>query len=97
VLCRRRGDLEAARLRGLPPSELHHVAKPARLEIRPVAQRRHDLARRTLLQPAQRGQVHVVVVVVTHQDDIDVREVVERYAGGVDAGRAGPLHRAHAK
>jgi hypothetical protein len=51
-----------------------------------VAERRQDRTRAQAREPRQRGDVHVVVVVVRDEDGVERRQVAKR-----DAGRRGAL------
>ena len=97
VLGRRRHQLDAVDVGGLPPRQLPHLAGRDAPRDQPVAhaQRRDEML--GLAGQRQHGGVVQVVVVVVRQDDaLDRRQLF--YADGrlVETGRTGPLHRRRA-
>ncbi len=63
-----------------------------------VVAERHDHARPVaLVQPRQRLDVEMVVVIVRDQDGVDARQVVEGHTRFIDAARADEAERAGAQ
>ena len=61
----------------LPPIEFDDIAHAAFFQPSLVAQRGDDQRAVFPREPAQRGQIEVVIVIVTDQDEVDRRELGE--------------------
>ena len=77
MLRRHEADLKLARIQVLPPFEFANVAESFLFQVSQVAASREYERIGCLLQPAQRGKIHVVVMVVTDQHNVDLRQVFE--------------------
>jgi hypothetical protein len=78
----------------LPPVELRHPRQARLLEQRLVAEAAEEARVVGGLQPAQGGQIEVVVVVVAEHHGVDGRQILEAQPGPVLAAGAGEGHRA---
>ena len=77
-------------VRALPPVEFPHALETSLGQMNGVAERRHHLR---VIPPADRAearQIHVVVVVVGDEQQVDARQLREGPAGWAGAFRTGP-------
>src|SRR5882672_7740129 len=69
----------------IPPIELMDLLESKRHDKPRIAVGREHRWRETLPQLFQRRDVQMVIVIVAEQNDVDCRQVLERYAGPADA------------
>lgn len=92
VLCGRRGDPEPGvpgHRSALPPVELVHLGESGCFDPAAVAEPGHDRWLVGIRQSPQCRQIHVVVVVVAEQNEVDGGQIVEAQPGWAVALRAG--------
>src|SRR5258705_11853050 len=82
MLCRHEGHLErSVELNLVPTIELTHILESKGADNPRVAGGSEDRRREALPELCQRRDVEMVIVIVAEQDDIDLRQVLERHAG----------------
>ena len=81
---------------GLPPVDVLRARNAVALEKPRVAESRDDARMKRRHQPTERRQIHVIVVVVAQQHDIDRRQVLEPDSRWRMAPGSRPAHRTRA-
>ena len=89
---RRRGQPHRAGGAAFPPVHRMHVLEPGPPQDRLVAQGRDRRRRTPPGQAPEGGEVEVVVVIVRHQDQVDVRQARQRQPRRAGATGACPAH-----
>src|SRR5712692_9701990 len=81
MLRRYEGHLERiVELNLVPPIELTQILETKGADSPRVAGGSEDGRRKALPELCQRRDIHMVIVIVAEQDDIDLRQVFERHA-----------------